>query len=47
MSEYNVMIIDDQVEQAEIVRDLIRKTDVRASFVVESCASIELSKRCL
>lgn len=41
MSEYNVMIIDDQAEQAEIVGDLIRKTDVRASFAVESCASIE------
>lgn len=40
MSEYNVMIVDDQVEQVEVVKGFIQSTDVQASFSVDSCASI-------
>lgn len=40
MADYNVMIVDDRPEQAEVVMNLVRKTDVKASFAVETCASI-------
>lgn len=40
MADYNVMIVDDSPEQAEVVMSFIRKTDVKAAFAVDTCASI-------